>query len=546
MKNKAIKTNYKDSWLFFLKYYTNNIKNTITIIMISILISCITISFPFLTQLITSAALNNDFNAIIYFSIFLILASIIKILLNFLSDYLTEVFSTKMEILIREEMMEKFHKLSMQTFDNTPIGIFFSRILHDLKEVKLYVYTIVNNIVTIICLIIGGFSYIFFINWIAGIIIMTIYLITLIIYIIAKNNVAYHQQVNKFLNTFIDVGVGEHVQMISEIKSYNSSTASINKIKLLQNTYFKSIKKYSFKNALLKLAGSATSILISTLTLIISAILFSYDAITLPKMMGLVIVSNILTIPIQLSSFAIVDIIKLNATIVRINEFHNWNIEENKGIIKNSFEGDIEFRNVSFSYKTARENINVLKNVSFKINKNKKTLLYGDCKKGKTTIFKLLMRYYNVDSGEILIDGININNYDIDYLRNNISYLAFSPKLFSSSLQLNSIFKNKDKYNKIIKTLEIEELASRRKKIDKIINSQGLQISDSEQQMLSIARALYFDTFIVLFDFPEYSLNENQLRCVNNALNIFAKSKTIVFTAPKKYNLFKIDNFLEL
>ncbi|MDK2819556.1 MAG: ABC transporter ATP-binding protein, partial [Mycoplasmataceae bacterium] len=339
MKNKAIKTNYKDSWLFFLKYYTKNIKNTIIIIIISILISCMTISLPFLTQLITSAALDNDFDSIIYFAIFLILVSLIKILLNFLSDYLSEVFSTKIEIQIREEMMEKFHKLSMQTFDNTPIGIFFSRILNDLKEVRLYVYVLVNNVITIMCLIIGGFSYIFFINWIAGIIVISIYFITLIIYIIYKNNLVYHQQLNKFLNTFIDVGVGEHVQMISEIKSYNNSLTSIDKIKLLQDTYYKSIKKYSLKNALLKLVGTSSSIMISALTLIICSILYTYNAITLPQMMGLVIASNILTTPIQLTALTIMDTIKLNATIVRINEFHNWNVEENNGIIETSFKG---------------------------------------------------------------------------------------------------------------------------------------------------------------------------------------------------------------
>jgi ABC-type multidrug transport system fused ATPase/permease subunit len=215
-------------------------------------------------------------------------------------------------------------------------------------------------------------------------------------------------------------------------------------------------------------------------------------------------------------------------------------------LIKKPFVGEIEFKNVNFSYRIKDEKNIVFENFNLHISKNKRTLLYGDYAKGKTTIFKLLLRYYEIDSGEILIDGINIKEYEIDYLRKNIAYQALVPKLFSSSLESKNLFDNTERYEKITSSLEISGLVGKIKKLDKNINSQGLQVSDSEKQMLSIARALYFDTFIILFDFPEFCLDENQLHAVKKTLNIFALNKTIVFNGENKDTYFTIDNYIKI
>lgn len=545
-QNNEIKTNYKESWLFFLKYYKLNKKWTFLIIFITVLLSATTISLPFLSSLISTLATNSQIQAIINLSFFIVGIALIKIIIYFFLNYIGGIFDIKMETLIRAEMMSKIHHLSMETFDNAPIGIFFSRILSDLKEIKSYASRLIQDIVTIFCLIIGGFAFIFYVSWLAGIITFSLYLVTLIIYIIFKSNLVYHQQVNKTLNTFMSIGVGEHVQMISEIKSFSNSLTTVEKFNTLQDNYFNSTKKYVKKSSLFKLTGIAASILISTTVLIIGSLLKAYEIISASQLLGLVIASNILIIPIEKTSSWVTDMITLNATVVRVKEFHNWKFEINNGIIKQPFEGEIQFKNISFSYKTKERLIPVFENFNLEISKNKRTLLYGEAASGKTTILKLLMRYYEVDSGEILIDGINIKDYEIDYLRKHITYQAFSPKLFSSSLELESLYPDTERYNAIIKSLEIEEIIKKKEQLDKNINSQGLQVSDSEKQMLSIARALYFETFIILFDFPEYCLNDNQLKTINKTLNIFAKNKTIIFNSHNENIYFEIDNYIKL
>ena len=156
------------------------------------------------------------------------------------------------------------------------------------------------------------------------------------------------------------------------------------------------------------------------------------------------------------------------------------------------------------------------------------------------------MRYYEIDSGEILIDGININDYNINYLRANITYQAHDPKLFSSSLALDDLHPNKKRFYEIVKVLNIEELVKKSIQIDTNINSQGLQVSDSERQMLSILRAIYFDTNIILFDFPEYSLDEKHTMALEKALNIFPKNKTVIITSFKNETSLDVDNYLKI
>ncbi|MGL5643432.1 MAG: ATP-binding cassette domain-containing protein, partial [Metamycoplasmataceae bacterium] len=185
-------------------------------------------------------------------------------------------------------------------------------------------------------------------------------------------------------------------------------------------------------------------------------------------------------------------------------------------------------------------------NLNLSISKNTRTLLYSDEVSGLTTIYKLIMRYYEVDSGEILLDGINIKEYNIDYLRKHITYQAFSPKLFSSSLELESLYPDKERYNNIIQALGIEELMKKKDILDKNINSQGLQVSDSEKQMLSIARGLYFDTPVILFDFPESCLTKSQLEAIDRTLKIYAKNKTIIFSAHDSDVYFDIDNYIKI
>ena len=126
------------------------------------------------------------------------------------------------------------------------------------------------------------------------------------------------------------------------------------------------------------------------------------------------------------------------------------NYEDKGGIQKDCFDGNVEFRNVNFNY-PSRKDVVVLNKISFKINKGEKVALVGESGCGKTTCTYLLERFYDTDGGEIFIDGNNIKEYNIKWLRQNIGYVGQEPVLFATTIMQNILFaKNGASHEEVI------------------------------------------------------------------------------------------------
>lgn len=172
----------------------------------------------------------------------------------------------------------------------------------------------------------------------------------------------------------------------------------------------------------------------------------------------------------------------------------------------------IEFKNVFFTYPNTTAL--VLKDVSFKINKNDRTYLVGDNGSGKTTIIKLLLRFYCPDSGEILINNININEYSNDDYMKLFSVIFQDFQLFKMSIKDNICYNDyeKNKFDEIINSCGIDLILNNLPKkentiIDRMIEKEGIELSGGERQKIAIARALYKNASIYIFDEPTSSLD---------------------------------------
>ncbi|MGL5591401.1 MAG: ABC transporter transmembrane domain-containing protein [Mycoplasmoidaceae bacterium] len=515
----------------------------ILIIIFTIITTAATIFIPVITQLITTSAEKDIYNELAFLSGMLGLIVIVKILLHFFLDHLGHTFDLKLELQIRRDMLEKFHKLPMQRIDNTPSGTYFYRLIEDLKEVNSFSYSAISDSITIIILSVGGFVYIFLVNWIIGVVVLSVYLTSIILYLSFFKKLSYMKQQIKSLSSNVNVEIGENIDMISQVKSSNSSLLSMNKFDGLQKKLYEVSETFFWKLSLFKMNGFLTSLLITVLTLIVGAFLVANKTITNAQLIGLIASANILVTPVEKISTLVNDTIMLNASIVRIKEFYDWDEEDNHGTLEPNIKGDLEFQNVYFSYLTKDKEIEVLNDLDFKVKKNKRNLIYGKSKSGKSTILKLIMNYYNVDSGQILIDNVRISNYKIEHLRKRIGYQSFFPKL---SLEFEDINIDNEKLLCILEDLKINIDYFYEAIIKNPVNSQGLQISDSEKQMFSIAYLIYDDPDILLFDSIESILDDEQIKLVDKTLRKHAKNKTIIFTSNNLQNKFKCENIIKL
>jgi ABC-type multidrug transport system fused ATPase/permease subunit len=232
----------------------------------------------------------------------------------------------------------------------------------------------------------------------------------------------------------------------------------------------------------------------------------------------------------------------LEETPEEINDIKLNNIEKIKG--------EVTFQNVAFTYPSRKE-IQVLKDVSFKANFGKKIAIVGPSGAGKSTISSLLLRFYDINSGTILIDDKNIYDYDLESLRGNMSIVPQDVILFGGSIRENIA------YGKPNATEEEIILAAKQanalnfvngfpEKFETIVGERGIKLSGGQRQRIAIARALLKNPSILILDEATSSLDSESEKLVQEALETLMEGRTSIIIAHRLSTIRNADTILVL
>lgn len=232
-------------------------------------------------------------------------------------------------------------------------------------------------------------------------------------------------------------------------------------------------------------------------------------------------------------------------------------LETNESIKDGTFDkktkktGEIEFKNVSFRYPDADEY--VLENISFKANKGDTIAIIGSTGSGKSTIVNLLMRFYDVTDGEILIDGVNIKDYKSEYLHNKLGYVPQKAVMFSGTVNYNVSYgdNGKKKSDKLIKeavkVAQAEDFVLKMpNKYENDIAQGGTNISGGQKQRLSIARAIAKEPEIYIFDDSFSALDYKTDYVLRTELKKYTKDATSVIVAQRIGTIINADKIIVL
>lgn len=250
-----------------------------------------------------------------------------------------------------------------------------------------------------------------------------------------------------------------------------------------------------------------------------------------------------------LSSFG-VNYNKVKVSLSRIDEVVNNKIfkDEIYGDINlNNPKGNVTFKNVSFKY-TKKENL-TLDNLSLNIKTNQKTAIVGRSGNGKTTIFNLLLRYFDVTNGKVLIDGVDIKDLTEKSLRKTISCVRQNPFLFNMSIFENFKIVKPDitlkEVKEVCKRAYIDEyIESLPKKYNTIIGEGGINLSGGQKQRLAIARTLLLNTKIILFDEATSALDNESQKYIKMTIDDLTKDHTIIIIAHRLSTIIDADEIL--
>lgn len=235
----------------------------------------------------------------------------------------------------------------------------------------------------------------------------------------------------------------------------------------------------------------------------------------------------------------------------RLAEIFDEKVEEEKGrkICDACINGEIECNNVSFSYENNKNE--ALSNISFKIKRGERVAFVGESGSGKSTIAKLLMKFQNISSGEILLDGKNLNDYSIDLIRNKIGYIPQDSILFSGTVYDNIALGNDDASADDIFTAAADSQADKfirnlPNRYDSIVGERGTTLSGGERQRLAIARTMLKNPDMFILDESTSALDSMLEASVMEALESKAENKTMIVISHKLSTVKNFDKIFVL
>lgn len=218
-----------------------------------------------------------------------------------------------------------------------------------------------------------------------------------------------------------------------------------------------------------------------------------------------------------------------------------------ESIEMNGLNDSIEYRNISFSY--GKKLPDVLENINFKVKTGTTTAFVGNSGGGKTTLVNLLPRFYNIERGEILFDGVNINKFKLHSLRQNIAVVFQDNFLFSGTIKENILLGKEnatdEEINQAVKMAFLDEfIASLEKGLDTQIGERGIRLSGGQKQRIAIARAFIKNAPIVVLDEATSALDNKAEAVVQKAIDNLMKDKTVFVIAHRLSTIKNADKII--
>lgn len=458
------------------------------------------------------------------------------------------VMSRLIEYDMRKEIYEHYQKLDLAFYKMNKTGDLMARISEDVSKVRMYLGPAIMYGINVSILFSFVIYSMFRVNsTLALYSLLPLPFLSLSIYyvssIINKRSDLIQKQISKLSSISQEVYSGIRV-----IKSY---------VKENKFQHYFDDQSEDFKNKSLDLARvnalfhplMILLVSLSTLlTIYIGGVLVAKGEITTGNIAEFVIYINMLTWPITSVGWIASIIQQAEASQKRINEMLRVSPEITNPVKESvDIKGEIEFRNVSFVYPDT--GVRALNNFSFKVKRGEKLAILGRTASGKSTIADLLLRFYDVSEGQILVDGKDIRELDIYNLRDKIGYVPQDVFLFSESIRNNIAFGKTDATE-----AELEECAEKAaikndimdlpRQFDTMVGERGVTLSGGQKQRVSIARALIKNPDIIVLDDCLSALDANTEYKILKYLDESLSDKSSIIITHRISNLIEFDKII--
>lgn len=518
------------------KFAKNQKKNLILFIIITLLISAIGIVVPMITSMQLVNLTGSLFDKALFATLLLFCIEIFRNIVNYFNRKISQIFFRETMYTLQTSIGKEILDIEVSSIDKHSTGTFTQRIASDTDSLS-SIFTVGVRFFNSVITDLGVFAALLIINPIFFLYYIASFMVLLLL---QRKRVRAVGRKDRIYRTQRDKTAGltaELVRGVRDIKMLNAEDSFMcsveeNILSLNQKAYDRSNTERKYQLAI----GSMKDI--SDLLLTIMVLYFvsnEYIALSL----GIVIFSY------RHYVFNLVDTLGMLMDYVKdfnISCERVFALFESDEFKKERFgtkhldkvTGEFEFKNVSFSY----DNNEVLKDVNFKIKSGETVAFVGKSGAGKTTIFNLLCKMYDIENGNIYIDGNDISLLDKESIRGNITIISQNPYIFNMSIRDNlKLVKEDLTEEEMISACKLaclhDFIESLPDKYDSVVGESGITLSGGQRQRLAIARALVQKTKIILFDEATSALdNETQYK-IQQAINNMKKEYTILIIAHR-------------
>lgn len=477
---------------------------------------------------------------------------VIRMLCSFTVNYWGHVMGTRIEKDMRIDLFKKIQTLDSDYFDDHKTGTIMTHIVGHLRDISEMAHHTPENLIVSTIMIIGSFIILMNIN-----VLLTSFIFVLIILLIlysssrrrkmmaaSRKTRATHEEINS--------EVENSIGGIRLTKAFTNENYELKKFKKVTNLYQESFGEF-YKQ--MGIFSSGTGLIIDLLfvcILVLGGVIAINGDITVGQYTQFFLYITFLIQPIR----------TLIQTIEQVQK--GWSGYEKFYAIQmiqpkitspdNAIEmedpkGLIEFKDVTFQYETSRSD--VLKNFDVTVAPGKKVALVGETGVGKSTISKLIPRFYDVNQGEVLIDGMNVKEYDIYSLRSNIGHVQQDVYIFYGTIKNNILYGNPEATDEDVveaaKKANIHNfIMSLDDGYETMVGERGVKLSGGQKQRVSIARVFLKNPPVLILDEATSSLDNVTEKLIQKALDELSVGRTTLVIAHRLSTISNADEILVL
>ena len=452
---------------------------------------------------------------------------------------------------MRAKVYQHILKLKMTYFDNTPIGSLVTRAVSDIETISDIfsqgLFVIIGELLKLIVVI----SMMFYTDWRLALISMIAIPILLVATAWFKKNIkAAFQDVRKEVSN-INTFVQEHIVGMNLVQIFNREDAELKKFQDINKGHLSAhLKSVFYYSVFFPVVEILSALSIGMIIWYGGEAIVSGKDVTLGELVAFILYIHMMFRPIrQLADrFNVLQMgIVGSERVFKVLDTEDF-ITDEGSVEKENIDGEVEYKNVKFAYKNEDW---VLNGLSFKIEKGKNLALVGRTGAGKTSIINILNRFYEIQEGEISIDGVEIRDFKLSNLRKHIAVVQQEVHLFSSSIMENIVlFDENIKEESVIdaaKEIGIHNfIMSLPGGYNYIVGERGVTLSTGQRQLISFLRVYLRNPKILILDEATSSIDSHTEQILQNALQKISEGRTTIVIAHRLSTIVNSDKILLL